>query len=142
MKKYEIFTSPWARSRYDEDFFMQTTELLEELIEKDMKLGKIMTILVLFSLPDEKLEYHERSDLKQMQSKFTVLMYNHLLEKSSSNMAAVERLSKLMQLISKLRTSGHILQNQSLQPLCIETVEDNVPIDSINLWPFSISSTL
>eukprot|EP00092_Neocalanus_flemingeri_P025314 GFUD01027449.1.p1 GENE.GFUD01027449.1~~GFUD01027449.1.p1 ORF type:complete len:347 (-),score=78.14 GFUD01027449.1:67-1065(-) len=134
LDNYEAYTSPWANTIEDEEYVQNTYDKLEELIDDDPEVAKLITFLVLFSPQQVNLSPEESGELKQYQSKLTMILYNHLLSKPGcDNMTALEKLSKLGSIIQRLRISGEILKTKNISSLGLDFPSDAQDLDSIEL---------
>ena len=95
----------------------------------------MMTLLVLFSPLQVNLSPEESLELKQYQSKLTMVIYNHLMSKPDyDNMKALDRLSKLGQIIHRLRKCGEIMETKHLSPFGLDFQIDPQNLGSIELY--------
>ena len=78
-------------------------------------MSKMLIFFVIFSATNTTLREEENLELKQMQSKLTMIIYNHLLSKQSfDNVSALDRLSKFGHIIERLRRCGEIIITRNL----------------------------
>ena len=134
---YDAYTSPWANSLADEEYVEQTYHLLKELIEDDQAISKMLIFFVIFSPTNVTLSTEENLELKQIQSKLTMIIYNHLLSKPSyDNVSALDRLSKFGHIIERLRKCGEIIITRSLLLPGLDSESDSTELKDIEVFPF------
>ena len=134
IEEYEMFTSPWANTLEDEEYVKQTYDYLEELIEDDQEVSKMLTFLVFFSPLTDNLSQEASVVLKQFQSKLTMVIYNYLMSKpGSDNLRVLDKLTKFVQIIHRLRKCGKILKSRKISPLGLEFELDPLDLNAIEL---------
>ena len=132
--EYEMFTSPWANTLEDEEYVKQTYDYLEELIEDDQEVSKMFTFLVFFSPHSDNLSQEASVELKQFQSKLTMVIYNYLMNKpGSDNLRVLDKLTKFVQIIHRLRKCGEILKSSKISPLGLDFELDPQDFNAIEL---------
>ena len=136
IESYDIMISPWATSKEDEEYFKETLDRFEELIDYDPIVAKLMTFLVIFSPQQEGISHEESVELKQYQSKLTMIIYNHLLSKPGfDNTKALDRLSKFGFIIQKLRKCAEIFKTRMISPCGLDFQCDPQDLNSIDMCP-------
>ena len=135
LDRFENYTSPWANTIEDEEYVKKTCDEFEELIDDDLEVAKMVTFLVLFSPLQANLGLEESKELKQNQSKLTMIIYNHFLSKPDyDNMKALDRLNKLCHIIERLKKCGEILKTKNISPSGLDFQSDPHDLSSIQLY--------
>ena len=96
IEAYETFKSPWAPNIEHEEFVEDNFDILVDLVSGDEEVAKLLNLLALFSPVRISLSKEEIFCLKQFQSKISIMIYNHLLNKEVfDNVAADGQYSSL-----------------------------------------------
>ena len=80
------FTSPWASTFEDEEFFTRTLETVGSLIKDDVKLGTLYCTLIL-ATPGINLSKAAQTShaLQKVQQEMSILIYRYLAHKFGNN---------------------------------------------------------
>ena len=130
LRRYLMFTSPWASSIADELFVFQTYEELQDLIGHDKNLYKIIKFFILVSLSSTTTSFlspNETVCMKRIQNKYSWMLHNHLL-RSNNNASALEKHGKFVEMVGKLKMCGEIVMRRSFD-FGVESLEE------IQLYP-------
>ena len=110
--------------------------MLQELIEYDQAMSRMLIFFVIFSPTNTTLREEENLELKQIQSKLTMIIYNHLLSKPSyDNVSGLDRLSKFGHIIEKLRKCGEIIITRILLLPEMDNESDSTELNDIEVFP-------
>lgn len=112
---YSMFTSPWAQTFEDEQFFTYTTTTIGKLIGSDLKLCVLYFMLLLSSQPRDS-PFVENSQLKHLQLDLGLLLYRYLTTKMGQDEAA-KQAHNLIGLLASLHECGDILLNRRIRML-------------------------
>ena len=137
MEEYEICASPWANSAEDEEYVELTYDYIEKIIENDQELGKMIILLVFFS-PLTNIQNQEAgAELTEFQSKVRLVIYNHLMNKAgSTHLIVLDMLTKLGQVIHRLRKCGEIMKSSNIFPLGSDFKIDPFDLNAIEVYTF------
>jgi hypothetical protein len=131
---YTCYQTPWAANFEDEVHVRDTFRNLEELVDGDPVIARLMTYLVIFSPLKAKLTTAESSQLKSIQSHQTMMMYNYLLSKPAyDNIMAMDRVSRLGKIVTDLNRSGEILASKVIG-LNDDDLGQYEDIGNVTLW--------
>ena len=130
IEAYETFKSPWAPNIEHEEFVEDNFDILVDLVSGDEEVAKLLNLLALFSPVRISLSKEEIFCLKQFQSKISIMIYNHLLNKEVfDNVAALESVSKLAKVVENMNRCGQIFQEGIIHHQEGDVLEDIEKMD-------------
>jgi len=133
-QEYAKLSSPWAQTIEDEIFFHDTYVYIEQLIDGDLLLAKMLILLVIFSPKEEDVTEEITSSLKQIQGQLTMAMYQHLMsKKTSNNFQVLNKLSKVVNAIERLRRASETMKSALTCPL--EGAFNSFDLETIEVTP-------
>jgi len=108
-----MFTSPWAESLEDEEFFKSTILEVGKLLQDDVKLCVVYMLLLLTSQPAGSPLFLN-SRIQEVHMEFNMLLYRYLCSTLGPEVAA-SKTHSLVGLLDNLHRCGDIIINKRIK---------------------------